>query len=560
MTPNFSFESIVDVIKIPLLIASPIFSNGRDDGVITDFTIHYVNSEFKKEVYDIGESDRFSAIAKNLTQGYDWITAGAKVIRTRQMVTDTFYSKLSNTWFSIEIQYQKPGIVVATLTDITAKIKYSEQLKLSVVTDALTDLPNRMQFYKTIREVIDDADRHGTRFAAILFDLDNMKSINDSKGQQEGDRVLVKTARILKNFERKDIKVFRFGDDEFLILATNLDYVDSVYTICDVIQESFLSENIGISGGIALYPDSTREQDDLIKFADLAMHDAKMNGKNHVSLFTAEMQRDFLRKLQFRTKMPIAFHNNEFSLNFQPQFDIKTTKLRGFEALLRWHSETFGNISPEEFVPIAEDSGFIHELGTWVLRKAFECQKRWEDTYPEYKGIMSINVSPVQLMSDGFIERLSDLLIETNVDTNHIEIEVTEGVFINDKDKALDILNRIKAMGLGISLDDFGTGYSSLSYLQLLPLTTLKIDKSFIQSITDNNGVSENITNAIISMVTNMGLDTIAEGVEKIDQLEILKKLECKNVQGFLRGKPMPQDLIESYLGGNESALSKIES
>ena len=260
----------------------------------------------------------------------------------------------------------------------------------------------------------------------------------------------------------------------------------------------------------------------------------------------------------FKSKMPKSFENGDFELFFQPQFDIAYNKLRGFEALLRWHEPEIGSVSPDEFIPVAEETGFIKTLGTWVLEKAFTCQYSWEEKF-DYDGIMSVNVSPVQLMDDDFLFVLDEAVRKTGVIPSHVEIEVTEGVLINDTEKAVAILEQVKAKGFRISLDDFGTGYSSLRYLQILPLTTLKIDKSFIQSITEKNGVSENITNAIISMVTKMGLDTIAEGVEKVDQLLILQELNCKTVQGFLRGKPMNQATIEDYLSGNKNALDYLK-
>lgn len=554
MLSEILFKDVVDIIKIPILIAEPVWQNEN----ISDFEILYTNSEFKKSVADIKEKSMLNSIRTEFLTDVDFFGMSVQAIMTGRMFAETFFAEKTETWFSLEVNAFGKKFIVAALTDITAKVRYTEQLKLSLVTDTLTALPNRFQFYKEFNSIIDEAKDKNLMFGLIFFDIDNLKSLNDSKSQQAGDMVLIKAARIFKTFEKADVKIYRFGGDEFLVLAKNISYVDSLYTIGDAILEAFDAENINITGGISVFPDNTTEGEDLIKFADLAMHSAKKAGRHRILMFTPDMQKEFLRIVMFKSKMPKSFENGDFELFFQPQFDIASNKLRGFEALLRWHEPEIGSVSPDEFIPVAEETGFIKTLGTWVLEKAFTCQYSWEEKF-DYDGIMSVNVSPVQLMDDDFLFVLDEAVRKTGVIPSHVEIEVTEGVLINDTEKAVAILEQVKAKGFRISLDDFGTGYSSLRYLQILPLTTLKIDKSFIQSITEKNGVSENITNAIISMVTKMGLDTIAEGVEKVDQLLILQELNCKTVQGFLRGKPMNQATIEDYLSGNKNALDYLK-
>ena len=554
MLSDFTFREIIDCVKIPLIALKPMFNNG----VAEDFEVLYVNLEFSRIIANLKTGTTLTCAVSMLENGMHWLEMAQKAVETKELFAETYYSEKKQAWFSFELQTATDKLVVATLTDITAKVSYTEQLKLSLVTDTLTTLPNRFQFYKKFQSVVDEADQTSTKFGLISFDLDNLKQINDSKGQQAGDRLLIKAARIFKSFENKNIDVYRFGGDEFILVAKNLSLADSLYTISDAVMEALNSENVNASGGISVYPDNTSEKEDLVKFADLAMHDAKKAGKNRVLMFTPELQKEFLRRMMYKTKMPAAFDNGEFELFFQPQFDISSNELRGFEALLRWNEPELGKISPEDFIPVAEESGFIKILGAWVLKKAFTCQRDWEEKFA-YKGVMSVNVSPVQLMDDDFLFTLDQIARESGVEPTHVEIEVTEGVLIDDTDKAVAVLDEVKRRGFRISLDDFGTGYSSLRYLQILPLTTLKIDKSFIQSITEKNGVSENITNSIISMVTKMGLDTIAEGVEKVDQLKILQELNCKTVQGFLRGKPMSQAAIEEYLSGNINALDYIK-
>jgi len=331
-------------------------------------------------------------------------------------------------------------------------------------------------------------------------------------------------------------------------------------TISDALLEALNGEGINISGGITIYPDDSLQAEELMKFADMAMFDVKKNGKNNIAFFHHIMQDKFLKKMNLENRLSKAMADKCFQLYFQPQFDIATNKLRGFEALLRWHDDDLGWISPEQFIPLAEESRLIIlPLGEWVLDTALATLQKWQKLY-SFAGIMSVNVSPVQLKESDFIDILGEKIKQYEIDPKFLEIEITEGVLIDNMQETVKKLNRIRAMGIGISLDDFGTGYSSLRYLQILPLTTLKIDKSFIANISSKDGVEANITDSIITMVTNMGLDTIAEGVETGDQLDMLKKINCHNIQGFLKGKPMPADICERVLNGDNSALLTIDN
>ena len=270
------------------------------------------------------------------------------------------------------------------------------------------------------------------------------------------------------------------------------------------------------------------------------------------------MQICFIQKLNMQTKMSQAVLDSDFEQVYQPQFDIQTGQLRGFEALIRWHDEELGTIPPSVFIPLAEEIGLIIPIGKWIIRTAFATLKKWQTEF-NFGGVISVNISPLQIKQDNFLAEIKDFLNEFNLDPDFIEIEITEGLMIDNIQDAIFKLNELKKIGFRISLDDFGTGYSSLSYLQALPLNTLKIDKSFINDITADDGIQANITNSIIEMVSKMGLDTIAEGVEHPEQLELLKKFNCHIVQGFLRGTPMPKANCEAYLAGDEKAIISIE-
>ena len=546
MENESQYKNITDSLEMPVLVAKKIAGG--------DYEIIYSNLACEK-IFDGIKSEKKLSLIK--AGSVDWLGLVKRTEAQEKIPSEELIFETEKTSYDIKIKFTQNGMLTICLNDIGAKTFFNEQLRSALYMDKLTSLPNRLNFNKEFTNLSNECEKNGSRFALILFDLDNLNFINNARGHIEGDNTLVKSARIFRSFMKNQIQAFRFGDDEFAILADNLSNADSAITIADAVEESFIGAEIGISGGIAVFPDDSSSSDDLLNFADLALRNAKSQGKRRALRFTAEMQKAVLRKINYSSKMPDAFERMEFQLFFQPQFDIATNKLRGFEALLRWNESTLGRISPEDFIPIAEENGFITTLGTWVLDTAFKFQKKWQENFG-YKGIMSVNISPIQLRENNFIDTLLDITKKHDVKPETIELEITESVFINEIEKTAEKLRAIKEMGFGISLDDFGTGYSSLRYLQTLPFTALKIDKSFVQSITEDDNFSAEITNAIISMVTKMGLDTIAEGVEKVDQLKILRTLNCKNAQGFLNGKPMDASHIELYLSGDESALDKI--
>ena len=329
---------------------------------------------------------------------------------------------------------------------------------------------------------------------------------------------------------------------------SNIFSINSVITISDTILEAFNAVSINLSAGISIYPDDAKSTEDLLKYADMAMYHVKATGKNSSIFFEQLMHQQLVERLTLEEKLSDALEKNKFILYFQPQYDISTKRLRGFEALLRWFDEDLAWIRPDVFIPIAEDTKLVIPLGLWVIEQTLQTLERWNNNY-HFEGIISINVSPVQLRDQSFVFEFEKLLKQYKVNPKNIEIEITEGVLIDNTEQAIQTLNRIKSLGVGISLDDFGTGYSSLNYLRQLPLTTLKIDKAFIANITSPNSLEAQITDSIISLVSKMGLDTIAEGVENIEQFEALKKINCRTSQGFLMGKPMPENECEKLLG-----------
>ena len=550
------FMSIMNSISSPVIVARPIIlPQGQKD-----FELVFFNEAFSRTVSKtILKCHYFHEFKALLSTEVPWNDMADKAINRIPCEPVTYFSDLSNGWFRVQMKGMDGGYIVVNIENITKEREHSKKLLDTAYIDILTGLYNRNKFLDDIAELTAQAQFNGTKLGLLLIDIDNMKIINDYNGHTAGDEVLKKSAEILKRFSKNIIKAYRFGGDEFLLAIKNCSSMDSITNVCDTVFESFNSEQIKISGGIAVYPDDSEEPEDLLRFTDIAMRHSKKDGKNRITNFKLEMQRVFIQKLNMQAKMSSALINKDFYLVYQPQFDIKTGDLRGFEALMRWHDKELGDIGPAIFIPLAEETGMILEIGDWVLNTAFCTLKNWQQKY-SFKGIMSINISPMQLKQPNFIENIRNLLIKYNLNPDTIEIEITEGIMIENMNEAIEELNSLKNIGLRISLDDFGTGYSSLSYLQVLPLNTLKIDKSFITGITEKNGIQANITNSIITMVTKMGLQTIAEGVEKNEQLQILKEFNCHIVQGFLRGKPMPEQNCAAYLGGKKSALISLET
>lgn len=548
--------SILNAFTSPVLIAKPILKDSK----LEDFEVEYINDCFKNSIAkEISEYKKYSEIKNMLNRDVPWLDLGEKAINGIVCKPHTYYSELSHAWFRLQMKGTNDGLVVMSLEDVSEEMNHAQKLKNTAYHDLLTGLPNRSQFNEDFPAFIIKAEFNCTKIGVLLVDIDNMKNINDSQGHMAGDQFLIKASETLNQFSKNGIATYRFGDDEFLVVIQNSLSVDSITNTSDTIFESFMIQNINVSGGIAIYPDDSKDEDELLRFTDIAMHSAKKAGKNQFMFFKPDMQRVFIQKLNIQNKMTQAVLESKFTQVYQPQFDVKTGELRGFEALIRWYDEELGNIPPAVFIPMAEECGLILPIGSWVLNTAFYTLRRWQEDY-SFTGIISINLSPIQLKQPTIIYEIENLLQTYKIDPRTVEIEITEGIMIDNMNDAVEKMKRLKELGFKISLDDFGTGYSSLSYLQILPLDTLKIDKSFVNDITSQDGIQANITDSIIKMVSKMGLDTIAEGVEHTDQYDLLKKFNCHIIQGFLCGKPMTLDRCNAYLSGDKSALLSLQN
>ena len=420
--------------------------------------------------------------------------------------------------------------------------------------DALTGIPNRQYFNDQLTRATARARRDGRKVTLLFLDLDEFKIVNDTLGHDAGDRLLKEVASRIQCSVRTGDVVARLGGDEFAVLLEGLtgpleaesmangllELVSQPYHIAD------RQLDITTSIGITIYPNDSADTQMMLKNADIAMYQAKENGRNNVTFFTERMHAELMEYHELERDIREALRLNEFHVVYQPKVNAHNRRLQGLEALLRWTSPTRGKVSPGTFIPVAEESGHIIPLGYWVLDQVCQTLQAWEQR--ELPRVpVSVNVSARQFQQPDFHKRVAQILAAHDVDPSLIEIELTEGLVMEDSEAAQMELLRLKRIGLRISIDDFGTGYSCLSYLRRFPIDVLKIDRSFIMEI----GVSqdgESIIDAIISLARSLRLETVAEGVETTEQLNFLLERGCHIVQGYLFGVPMEQALIEPLL------------
>ncbi len=555
MSQNIDYKKVFDMLPLPSLLVSPEFD---EKGGVCKLKVLYENPAYTNLMRILTDDGRKNdSFKKELKSFPDLFNSALQAGSGKSSFELEMESDSLNNRFKIQAGAIGEGKYVLSIIK-EEKIRLSEaELDASGSKDSLTGLPDRNYFNRVFDQIIDTAVINGTTAGLILIDIDDMKSINDSSGHLAGDSILRRSAHLLDRFSGEDCLAFRYGDDEFLVLQSKLPSKDRLATLSDVLFDSFQNIGIRISAGIATCPSDSTNAMDLLKYADLAVKAAKRNGKNNVVFFEQRMYANFLRRSLLQQKLIIAAANGSFEQYYQPQFSISDDSLRGFEALLRWNDATLGMISPEEFIPIAEETHVICELGSWVLHKACESLKEWQENYA-FEGIMSVNVSPSQLLSNSFVPDLEDTIQRYGIGPGKLEIEITEGIFIHDINRILPLLKQIRMLGVLVSLDDFGTGYSSFRYLQYLPVDTLKVDKAFISNLTESPSLETKLAESIISLGNKLGLETIAEGVEREEQLKVLQKMNCCVLQGFFRGKPMRKEKCAAVLAGDISQLDRL--
>ena len=483
-------------------------------------------------------------------------------IETQKLKSQSIDVKLKDRRMCIEVEVsvvydamENPTDKVIRFKDVTKFNAQNDELTYMAYYDILTGLYNRNYFVRLLGEYIRRAEEENETVAVMFLDFDDFRRINDGMGIISGDELVQLFGQFLSDLIGDNVIISHFNSDIFCIGIYSPCGARSVETVYKTIKERLkkpfkLSDGpevfLTVTVGVAEYPEAASKTLELINCAEIVMFKAKSMGKDKVLYYNGTILDDFLKKVKIENKLKDAVFQQNFTMYYQPQFRTTDKVLRGVEALIRWKDDNGKMISPAVFIPIAEKNGAIVPIGTWVIEESLRAFAEWKRKY-RYPMIMSLNISAIQYRQPDFIDKVLSLMDKYQISPSEIELEITESILIDDFTEITEKLVLLRDIGIKISLDDFGTGYSSLSYLKGLPIDTLKIDKSFIDTvITDEN--TRIITESIIYMVKKLGFETIAEGVETEEQYRYLNEINCDNIQGYFLGKPMPSDKIENLL------------
>ncbi|WP_051252743.1 sensor domain-containing protein [Ferrimonas kyonanensis] len=564
MTRNISQRK---AFQDQLSLAATVFANSVEGVLITDRhgTIIEVNNAFtditgyrreealslnprilKSGRYDTGF---YEAMWQSLTQEGQW--QGELWNRRKD---GSLYPQMT-TLSAVYDDHQRIRYYVAVFADISEQKQAEERLAHMAYHDPLTGLPNRAKMQAELKLAIERAEEHHQQMAVVFVDVDHFKLINDSAGHLVGDEVLCEVAKRLKQQVRQVDTVARIGGDEFVVLLSGISDSQAATAVVSKLMALFERPIVLGSGdqlrltsslGIALYPQDGHDSDTLLKHADNAMYRAKQQGRNSFSFFTQAQNERSLEHLKLQSDLHDAVANHELRLNYQPQYELASNRIVGIEALIRWHHPRLGVLAPARFISIAERMGLITDIGLWVLTQACHQASQWLSQGLEF-GRIAVNVAGPQLLRRNFTSEVQAVLKQTGCPASALELEVTENFLIQNPDDAIRNLDQLRALGIHIAIDDFGTGYSSLSYLKRLPLTTLKIDQSFVHGISVDND-NQVIAKAIISMGNSLALNVIAEGVETREQAQFLAQNGCRQAQGFLLSRPVGESVMQKLL------------
>lgn len=490
----------------------------------------------------------------------------------RALAGEHFHSDLELEDATYEVHYTpqlESGRLVGAIgvaLDITERKEHEQELIHQANYDALTGLPNKSYMMMLIAEAFGRARRTKERVALIYIDLDHFKNVNDTLGHRAGDELLRQAAeRICSNLRETDAAA-RLSGDEFLVMAEGLKESEDAGVIVSKLHRAFRRPIMvesrelftSVSIGISIFPDDSLSADQLLQYADTAMYQVKSKDRNSYQFFTREMRLAAEERMTLESQLHRALERNELSLAYQPKVDTFSGQILGAEALLRWTSRELGTITPDRFIPVAEDSGLIDTIGSWVLEEACAEAKLWH-TLCNRPLHVAVNVSSRQFRSGRLLDTVERALRISGLNANALEVEITESLLVQDAPQTIEILNKLRAYGIRLSLDDFGTGYSSLSYLRRFPLQILKIDRSFVNDLT-KKGDHQVLVDAIIAMAHSLNLSVVAEGVETSQQFNYLKQRQVAQIQGYLFSPPVTADRFRAMLTGEEPLLTRVES
>ena len=519
----------------------------------------YTIEEWQKRVHpdDIERAtNRFQSYLKGNISNYD--------VEFRFLCKNNTYMWIRGKGKVVSRDKQRnPLRFIGTHSDITVQKEHKEKILIQAHFDSLTYLPNRFLSLDRLNIACNEAKRKQETIALLFLDLDDFKKINDSLGHETGDLLLIEAANRLRSVVRSVDTVGRLGGDEFIIILSSLKSAKEAHPIVENLlsqfRDLFIINNrelmLTATIGIAVYPNDAADASELLRNADSAMYDAKNSGRNTYSYYTAQMNLCAKRRITIEEQIHGALSRQEFSVYYQSKIDIKTSKIMGAEALLRWNNPALGHISPDEFIPIAEQTGTIIPLGEFVLQHALEQTAFWQNSFNSQFQI-AVNLSPRQFRDPQLLSFIEKSLKNTSVSADQLELEITEGVLLSGHNYVDKVLMGIKRLGIKMAMDDFGTGYSSLSYLRKYPFDVLKIDRSFINDI-NKTVKSKALINAIISMSHALNLKVVAEGIETVQQYDQLQKFNCDYGQGYLFSKPVTAAKMTELLkeGCNSTSL-----
>ncbi|MEH6823482.1 MAG: EAL domain-containing protein [Motiliproteus sp.] len=431
------------------------------------------------------------------------------------------------------------------MEDLVERLEYEQWLFQHTGIDALTGLPTRIQVYELLCQQIGNLEPAGSCIGLLSIDIYRFKQFNESLGHSTADQLLIAVAERLKRRLKTADRLCRLGGDQFVLLAASQTSKQAVAALAAAIREDFstpfsVAGNtlfVGLSIGVAVFPDDGRDPVQLFRHADTALYRAKKQGRDRISVFVPELEQQALQRQHLESEFRFALERGELAVYYQPLLDLEGA-VQGAEAVMRWNSPSMGLVAPEQFVSLAESIGMIHQIGTWCLDQACQQARRWmgQEDAPRF---VAVNVSPRQLCHCDFVTAVTTVLEKYQLPATRLELEVTEGVLVENREQAASRLDQLSRLGVKLSIDDFGTGYSSLSYLQHFPFDTLKIDRSFITDIPANRG-SAKLVKAIVAMAKSLDLQLVAEGVETSQQVTFLQALGCDLLQGYYFSKPLP--------------------
>ncbi len=480
-----------------------------------------------------------------------------KQLKQAKKLSDQESMEVKEYYKELEENYNS---VLTSLNDLTGKYedlnRNKESMKKLAYTDYLTELPNRTAFTEMLDNIMLTLRSEET-IGIMDIDIDNFKNINDSLGHSYGDELLIDVTYRLKQAMDENDYLARIGGDEFIVLTQNLQdtavYEEKIKKIKNVFSYPFVLSTkeyfVTVSIGVAFAPKDGKTSQTLIKNVDSAMYVAKANGKNTHVYFDYSFNVKLTEKIETQSELRKAIEREEFVLFYQAQMNLGSKQVVGFEALIRWNHPTKGLVNPDDFIYLAEETGLIVPIGKWVLRTACYQLKQWSKDYPDIT--MAVNLSARQFKDRDIVKLVCDVIEETGINPKNLELEITESIALDDIEYTIATIQELRKIGVNFSLDDFGTGYSSMNYLKRLPVSNLKIDKSFLNTVMEDQS-DQKIIQTIISLARNLDLLVIAEGVESFDQEEFLKEANCDKAQGYLYSKPIPKDMAVQFLKNKE--------